>query len=95
MTRSAGHVRISDQREREEAAHDVVVQLLVSPGQLFAGYGGRNSQFSSDLSQDVSGWLAGGLLSWNVFDGFLTWTPSRERFRRTSDKTRDLPSASR
>jgi hypothetical protein len=28
----------ADQREREEAAHDVIVQLLVSPGQLFAGY---------------------------------------------------------
>lgn len=33
--RNAG---IGDQREREEAAHDVVVQLLVSPGQLVAGY---------------------------------------------------------
>ncbi len=30
---------LGDQREREEAAHDVVSQLLVSPGQLFAGYG--------------------------------------------------------
>jgi hypothetical protein len=34
--RNAG---FADQREREEAAHDVVVQLLVSPGQLFASYG--------------------------------------------------------
>jgi hypothetical protein len=34
--RNAG---FGDQREREEAAHDVIVQLLVSPGQLFAGYG--------------------------------------------------------
>jgi hypothetical protein len=34
--RNAG---FADQREREEAAHDVVVQMLVSPGQLFAGYG--------------------------------------------------------
>ncbi|VTR99555.1 hypothetical protein [Tuwongella immobilis] len=29
---------ITDQGEREEAAHDVVVHLLVRPGQLFAGY---------------------------------------------------------
>jgi hypothetical protein len=33
------NVGFGDQREREEAAHDVVVQLLVSPGQLFAAYG--------------------------------------------------------
>src|SRR5262249_26098346 len=33
------NVGFGDQREREEAAHDVVVRLLVSPGQLFAGYG--------------------------------------------------------
>ena len=33
--RNAG---IADQQEREQAAHDVVVYLLVSPGQLFAGY---------------------------------------------------------
>lgn len=28
----------TDQQEREQAAHDVVVYLLVQPGQLFAGY---------------------------------------------------------
>ena len=33
--RNAG---IADQGEREEAAHDVIVHLLVRPGQLFAGY---------------------------------------------------------
>lgn len=33
--RNAG---FGDQREREEAAHNMIVQLLVSPGQLFAGY---------------------------------------------------------
>jgi len=31
-----GH--LGDDRDREEAAHDVVVQLLVQPGQLFSGY---------------------------------------------------------
>jgi outer membrane protein len=40
--------------------------------QLFAGYGSRNSQFSSDLSRDVSGWNAGVQVSWDLFDGFLT-----------------------
>ncbi len=33
--RNAG---LGDERDREEATHDVIVQLLVSPGQLFAGY---------------------------------------------------------
>lgn len=33
--RNAG---LGDERDREEAAHDVVVQLLVSPGKLFTGY---------------------------------------------------------
>jgi hypothetical protein len=33
--RNAG---LGDDRDREEAAHDVVVQLLVQPGQLFSGY---------------------------------------------------------
>jgi hypothetical protein len=33
--RNAG---LGDDRDREEAAHDVIVQLLVSPGQLFSGY---------------------------------------------------------
>jgi len=40
--------------------------------QVFAGYGSRNSQFSSDLSRDVSGWNAGVQVSWDLFDGFLT-----------------------
>jgi hypothetical protein len=33
--RNAG---LGDDRDREEAAHDAVVQLLVQPGQLFSGY---------------------------------------------------------
>jgi len=40
--------------------------------QVFAGYGSRNSQFSSDLNRDVSGWNAGVQVSWDLFDGFLT-----------------------
>src|SRR5262249_61086129 len=37
--RNAG---FADQQEREQAAHDVVVNLLVSPGRLFAGYGDQS-----------------------------------------------------
>ena len=40
--------------------------------QVFAGYGSRNSQFSADLSRDVSGWNAGAQFNWDIFDGFLT-----------------------
>ena len=40
--------------------------------QVFAGYGWRNSQFTTDLSRDVDGWSAGAQLSWNIFDGLLT-----------------------
>lgn len=31
-----------DQQDREQAAHDVIVYMLVQPGQLFAGYGGTS-----------------------------------------------------
>jgi outer membrane protein TolC len=40
--------------------------------QLFAGYGSRSSQFSDDLSRDVSGWHAGAQVNWDIFDGWLT-----------------------
>ena len=40
--------------------------------QVFAGYGSRNTQFSTDLSRDVSGWNAGAQFSWDIFDGLLT-----------------------
>ena len=40
--------------------------------QIFGGYGDRNSAFSSDLSTERHGWLAGAQLSWNLFDGMLT-----------------------
>jgi outer membrane protein len=40
--------------------------------QAFAGYNWVNSQFSTDVGEDVRGWNAGGQLSWNIFDGMLT-----------------------
>ena len=40
--------------------------------QAFGGYADRNSQFTSDIAQDLPGWQAGVQLSWNIFDGFLT-----------------------
>ncbi len=40
--------------------------------QIYAGYGAKNSQFSSDLEEELHGWEAGAQLNWNIFDGFLT-----------------------
>jgi outer membrane protein len=40
--------------------------------QAFAGYGWRNSQFTTDLSRDLNGWNVGAQLSWDLFDGMLT-----------------------
>jgi outer membrane protein TolC len=40
--------------------------------QLFAGYGGRNSSFTDDLTETVNGWTAGAQVNWNIFDGFRT-----------------------
>ncbi len=40
--------------------------------QIYAGYGAKSSQFSSDLEEELHGWEAGAQLNWNVFDGFLT-----------------------
>jgi outer membrane protein TolC len=40
--------------------------------QAFAGYGWRNSQFTTDLSRELDGWNFGGQVSWNLFDGMLT-----------------------
>jgi len=40
--------------------------------QVFGGYGDRNSQFTSDLTVQRYGWLAGAQATWDIFDGMLT-----------------------
>lgn len=40
--------------------------------QGFAGWGWRNSGFTTDLSREVDGWSIGAQLNWDIFDGFLT-----------------------
>jgi outer membrane protein TolC len=40
--------------------------------QAFAGYDWQSSQFTTDLSKEFDGWVIGGQLRWNLFDGFLT-----------------------
>ena len=52
---------VTDQREREEAAHDVIVYLLVSPGQLFAGYDAETARrLVAVVFILLAGWLAAG-----------------------------------
>jgi outer membrane protein len=41
--------------------------------QAFAGYDWNSSEFSSDPSQEFDGWIIGGQLNWNIFDGMLTY----------------------
>ncbi|HVU27783.1 MAG TPA: TolC family protein [Verrucomicrobiae bacterium] len=43
--------------------------------QLFAGYGWYNAQFTEPVvvGHDIHGWNAGAQLSWDIFDGMLTY----------------------
>jgi outer membrane protein TolC len=65
--------------------------------QGFAGYGGRSSQFSPDLSDNVNGWFLGAQLTWDIFDGQLTRGRVREAEGRsgaaraqTEERTRQV-----
>ena len=40
--------------------------------QGFAGYEWRSSQYQTDLSEEVNGWVVGAQLNWNIFDGLAT-----------------------
>ena len=42
---------------------------------LFAGYGWHNAQLTPpvELDHDIAGWNAGAQVSWNIFDGALTY----------------------
>jgi outer membrane protein len=40
--------------------------------QAYGGYEARSSIFSTDLSVEVHGWIAGVQIGWDIFDGLLT-----------------------
>ena len=63
--------------------------------QLFAGYGARNSSFSSDLTREVDGWSAGAQMSWDIFDGWLTKGKVQEARARHTRATVDLDDTER
>jgi outer membrane protein TolC len=46
--------------------------------QVFAGHNWRSSTFQDDLAADISGWNAGAQVTWNFFDGMLTYGKIRE-----------------
>jgi outer membrane protein TolC len=39
----------------------------------FAAYDWHNNQFSTDVGDELNGWMVGGELSWNIFDGLATY----------------------
>jgi outer membrane protein len=39
----------------------------------FAAYDWHNNEFSTDVGSELNGWMVGGQLSWNIFDGMLTY----------------------
>jgi outer membrane protein TolC len=40
--------------------------------QAYGGYDAHNSIFTTDLSDELHGWIAGVQLNWDIFDGFRT-----------------------
>jgi len=65
-----GALRKQEQLQQE---HVIAARAGYKPGvQLFAGYGGQNSEFHNDLGWGLHGWEAGAQVSWNIFDGLLT-----------------------
>ena len=40
--------------------------------QAFAGWGWRNKNFSTDITDSIDGWQIGAQASWNIFDGYQT-----------------------
>ena len=41
--------------------------------QAFAGYTWENNGFTNDIGSKLDGWVVGGQLTWNIFDGMLTY----------------------
>jgi outer membrane protein TolC len=65
-----GALRKTEQLQRENI---IQAKAGYKPSiQAFAGYGWKNSQFTTDLSEELHGWNVGAQLNWAVFDGLLT-----------------------
>ncbi len=63
--------------------------------QAFAGYNWMNNAFSTDLSDELDGWNAGGQVSWNIFDGALTFGKVKQAKALYQKSKTDLDDQSR
>lgn len=63
--------------------------------QVFAGYDAHSSVFTSDLTDDVHGWIAGVQANWNIFDGLQTRGRVREARAMYERSKLDLDDAAR
>ena len=62
-------------KRTEDLQHENVINARAGykpTVQAFAGYDWASSQFDTDLADGFNGWLVGGQMSWNIFDGLLT-----------------------
>jgi outer membrane protein TolC len=63
--------------------------------ETYAGYDAHNSPFSSDLTAEKHGWIAGVQLNWNLFDGLRTQGKVREATALGAKAGIDLDDAGR
>jgi outer membrane protein TolC len=63
--------------------------------QAFAGYHWMNDAFSTDLSDDLDGWMVGGQVTWDIFDGALTVGKVKEAKSLYEKSKTDLADRSR
>jgi len=63
--------------------------------QLYGGYQWQSLPYENDLSTDLSGWIAGAQLSWNIFDGQLTRGKVMEAKARREQAQLDIDESGR
>jgi len=63
--------------------------------QGFVGYDVHSSLFSSDLTDERNGWIAGAQMSWNLFDGLITQGKLKESQAQLGRAVVDLDDANR
>jgi outer membrane protein TolC len=63
--------------------------------QIFGGYQWQSLPYENDLSTDLSGWIAGAQLNWNIFDGQLTRGKIMEAKARYEEAQLDVDESGR
>ena len=62
---------------------------------LFGGYQWQSPPYENNLSADLSGWIAGAQVTWNIFDGQLTRGKIREAQARYERAQLDVDDSAR